>query len=244
MIKGEEGPSRASAIYAVDRYCAQEADIDTDGGLAVRAGAQCYRAAMECQDGSLRDVRVALFQAAEYLYRIAAGKGNLWGFVDLGYIYYYDRCEGAYYPDFRQEPDEAARAYCDAFPLDQRAYENYLHAADLGEAQSCYKVGDLLKHGRGCERDERAAFERYQQAYRLSDRSDAVAWGSAALRLGDCFEQGIGVDVDFAEALPWYERAEQGLGLAVESGSWYFKKSLASAKAGALRCRQELSGEY
>ena len=60
---------------------------------------------------------------------------DLWGYVDAGYIYYYDRCEGRYYPDFREEPrSEAAEAYRKSFSRDERAYACYLRAAESDEA--------------------------------------------------------------------------------------------------------------
>ena len=236
----------AKARAEVDVYY-ERADLsgDPDGGLAVNRGARCYNRAMELQSFDDYEERVAMFQAAEYLYRIGQEKGNLWGFVDAGYIYYYDRCEGRYYPDFREQPYSAdAQKYCDTFDLDQHAYECFLQGAEAGEPQSCYKVGDLLKHGRGCVKDPEGAFRMYERAYVRGLKDNEVCWGGAALRLGDCCERGFGTEQDFARALEWYERAEVGLGIAVEAGDWFFERSLAGAQAGVKRCRQELDGGY
>lgn len=234
------------ARASVDGYRKQERELgDESGNMAVAMGAECYNRAMELAGADDREGRIAFFQAAEYLYRMAREKGNVWGYVDGGYIYYYDRCEGRYYPDFTEDTQsEEARAYCEAFDADAAAYECYAYAADAGEPQSCYKLGDMLKNGRGCKADAASAVAMYERAYELGKKDDTICWGGAALRLGDCYEKGIGVRQDFAWARMWYECAVVGLGAAVEAGDWFYEKSLAGAKAGAARCRQEIEGSY
>ncbi len=126
----------------------------------------------------------------------------------------------------------------------KRAYECFTYAAEHGEPESCYKVGDMLKHGRGCEVDLEAAKKMYERAFELGKSDDPVLWGAAAFRLGNCYEEGLGCEPDFSRALSWYEKAETGLEIAVKAGNWYYEKSLKGARDGVLRCRQELHGGY
>ncbi len=77
--------------------------------------------------------------------------GNAMADDDLTYVYSYDRCEGNYWdsvaagaksprPEERQSIAERAFAHCRV-------------AAESGIAESCYKLGDFLRDGRGCEKD-------------------------------------------------------------------------------------------
>ena len=241
-------PTREQAIGVVDEYyqfMGAGGALDEDGSEALEAGSYCYNTAMNCQDAALHEARITYFQAAEHLYRVAQEKHHLFGYVNLGYVYYYDRCEGKYYPDFRDDTtSKEALDYCASFDRDKRAYECFTYCAEHGEPESCYKVGDMLKHGRGCEVNLEAAKRMYERAYELGKSVDPVLWGAAALRLGNCYEEGLGCDPDFSRALFWYEKAETGLEIAVKAGNWYYEKSLKGARDGVLRCKQELHGGY
>jgi hypothetical protein len=46
---------------------------------------------------------------------------------------------------------------------------------------------------------------------------------------------------DAKGALKWYQRAVEGLEVAVEQGEHWYEKALAGARAGAKRCRQEVA---
>ena len=102
-------------------------------------------------------------------------------------------------------------------------------------------MGDLYKRGVGCEPDATQAFRCYERALELGKGEHPVVWGSVALRLADCYENAFGCEQSFSKALKWYEQAVTGLEIAVREGEWFYKKSLASAKNGVKRCKQELS---
>lgn len=66
------------------------------------------------------------YDLAYTYYQMAADQGNEYGYLGLGYIFYYGRL-GA--PDY------------------QRAFEAYSKAADLGNVNAAYKVADMYKNG-------------------------------------------------------------------------------------------------
>ena len=108
-----------------------------------------------------RQKRVDCFRAAEILYRHAAGRGNAIGWLCLGYVYAYDRCEGryfrSYYNNFGEVPPKP--------DTDVLAYECFRHAAEAGIAEGCYKLGDMLAEGRGCAADHAKALDMFLRAY-------------------------------------------------------------------------------
>ena len=207
---------------------------DARGHLALDAGALFYREGMERSDPAEHELRIACFQAAELFYLHAAARGNVIAHINLGYVYSYDRCEGAYWDSEGGMP----------FDRDARAFACYDFAAQRDDAEACYKLGDLLQRGRGCEMDLVRAFAMYCKAARLADEFNPTVRGSAALRIASCREEGVGCEVDFAEASRWYGVAERELDYAVRLGDWYYKKQLARARAGARRVAQELDGTY
>ncbi len=243
--KVKEPTPELTGRTAVQHYpdASAGSDSDPDGLLALRFGANYYEEGMCTQDERFHQDRIDCFRAAELLYLWSACKGNVQAYVNLGYVYGYDRCEGQYLG-----VDEWGRGAHEAngeFPRERRAYECLKVAADACHPEACYKLGDLVSQGRGCAPSLTRAIDLWETAFRLASDVDVpVWWGSAALRLGDAYEEGKGCAVSFSEALRWYELAETGLQIAVDLGDWYYKKALARARGGVLRCKQELDGRY
>ena len=226
----------------VGAYPSDEYD-DPQGEDALYFGGCYYDEGMSYTDPQDHDMRADCFRAAEILYRHAAGKGNAVANLCLGYVYSYDRCEGKYWPGPSEAQTDAglgAGAGAGAYPLEQRAFECLALAAKAGIPEACYKLGDMYKHGTGCDPSAQDAFRWYSRASELSARERPVILGSVALRLADCFEEGFGCNQDFTRALHWYQQAVAGLEAAVEAGEVWYAKALASARAGVKRCKQEV----
>ena len=132
--------------------------------------------------------------------------------------------------------DEIGKPY----PREERAFECFLVAAEAGIPEACYKLGDMYKHGTGCEPDAKEAFRWYVRASELAAREQPVILGSIALRLAGCYEEGFGCEQSFSRALEWYGKAVSGLECAVEAGDTWYEKALAGARAGVKRCKQEV----
>lgn len=219
-----------------------EEESDPHGDIALSYGADYYREGMSYSDPEDHETRIQCFQAAEILYLHAAAKGNAIAYANLGYVYSYDRCEGKYFVDHRFS--ETTEDYHRPYPREQRAFECFSYAAEHGDAEACYKLGDMYKHGIGCNPNASEAFKWYAKAFELSGRGQPSVWGSAALRLGDAHENALGCEQSFEKALQYYQQAEIGLDIAVRSGDYFYKRVLANVRSAIKRIKQELDGRY
>ena len=207
--------------------------------IALHLGARYYTEALEASDSALRQHRIACFQAGEILYHHAMLAGDAQAASNLGYLYAYDYCDGDYWQDDRESRDLSPGG------IERLAYECFERGALGGIPQASYKLGDMVRDGRGCEADLTHAAELYLRGYQEGTASkDPQVWGSSALRLAGMHELGEGVSQSFEEALQWYERAAAGLDIAVNQGDWLYRKSLKRALDGEARMRQELDGTY
>lgn len=211
---------------------------DEGGEDALYYGGCYYDEGMGYTDPADHDKRIGCFRAAEVFYRHSAGCGNAVASLCLGYVYSYDRCEGDYWVDpMTLETEDYRRPY----PCEERAFECLKVAAEAGIPEACYKLGDMHKHGTGCDPNAAEAFRWYVRASELAVRERPVILGSVALRLAGCYEEGLGCAQSFERALEWYEKAVSGLEFAVDNGEVWYEKALSGARAGAKRCKQEIA---
>ncbi len=116
-------------------------------------------------------------------------------------------------------------------------------AAEKGDAEAQYKLGERYLTGTGVKRDPQEALKWYQKAaeqgyapaqFRLSgrllakgDQQEAVKWlrkaaeqeyANAQYALGLCYVYGWGVKKDPQEAATWYKKAVAGFRKAAEQG--------------------------
>jgi TPR repeat protein len=222
----------------IDCYRAKS---DPGGWIALEYGATQYREGMD--PNNHRDVQQACFEEAEMLYLHSAAHGNPLAFLNLGYLYSYDRCKGHYFQDHGYDgtPAFADFGIEEVAPFDRRrrAFISFQKAAKAGIAEGVYKLGDLYAKGWGCEQDEREAYRLFVDAYRLSRKEDDSVRGSAALRLANCHENGQACEQSFERALSYYEEAATDLEASVKAGHHYYEKSLSRATKGIKRLRQE-----
>ena len=212
-------------------------ECDESGRAALRYGGDYYDEGMACLAEDERKKRIMCFQAAELLYLHSSFKGNPVADLCLGYVYSYDRCEGKYWEWLMGD-------LLAPFDCDGHAYQHFLRAAQAGIGEACYKLGDMLRDGRGCEADPAQAFEWFLEAYELTKDDGPRLWGSAALRLGAAYEEGEGCEHSFEQAEHWYQIATTGLGIEVRTGGSWYRGALRRAESGLTRVRQELSGQY
>ena len=142
-------------------------DTDPDGDDALYYGGGYYDEGMACMGEGEHEKRIMCFQAAELLYLHASNLGNPFGDLCLGYVYSYDRCEGSYWGGERPfDPEGHALAHFGA-------------AARAGIPEACYKYGDLLRDGRGCDANFDEAYLWFSRAWESADeeRASRFAWG-------------------------------------------------------------------
>ena len=112
----------------------------------------------------------------------------------LGYIYYYGRCNGGV-PEYEE-----------AFK-----YFSIGHAYSYFE--STYKLADMLAHGYGVVKDGESANHLYWSVYkenlkRFIKGDYESKFADAALRMGNCFRDGIGAEKDLETAYYYYLQAD------------------------------------
>lgn len=89
------------------------------------------------------------------------GRHQRSGWLCLGYVYAYDRCEGRYFRSYYNNSGEVPPKP----DTDVLAYECFCHAAEAEIAEGCYKLGDMLAEGRGCAADHAKALDMFLRAY-------------------------------------------------------------------------------
>lgn len=81
----------------------------------------------------------------------------------------------------------------------EKAFECYMKAAELGYTDSYYNVANAYLNGEGVERDFDKAFEWFQKAVDSGDTS-------AKLKLAECYKRGAGCERDYAAAMALYQQ--------------------------------------
>ena len=80
------------------------------------------------------------------------------------------------------------------------AFQYFLKASILGEAEGQYYLGELYFYGQGVERDYDMAFSLYQKAALQN-------YPTAQNDLGYCYKNGVGTKQDIQKAVEWYTKA-------------------------------------
>lgn len=173
---------------------------ELSGELLNELGAKYYSG--ECFDTD--------YEKAVQYYQKAKAFGDATAIENLGYCYYYG--------------NGCTKSYKDA-------YENFSLAYSLSHSCIClYKIGDMYKNGYYVEKNENAAFRLYENAYEIACRENRLYSGDAALRLADCYKNGVGTETDQDQALYYYLIAEIRLIEKDDAGLPFTKKMLNHVK--------------
>ena len=78
---------------------------------------------------------------------------------------------------------------------ERMALECFFHAAKNGDCHAMNDIGIYFANGCVVEKSETEAFNWFKKAAANGDNADAIN------NLATCYENGIGVDVDYEEAL-------------------------------------------
>lgn len=156
------------------------------------------------------------FNKAAYYYEQAAELGDSNAVDNLGYIYYYGRTGKVDY---------------------EKAYLWFSKgSAVYGSSTATYKLGDMFKNGYYVKKDMIAAFNCYLHAEKLQkdydsevhdyESTDGGSLPDIKFRIAECYQKGIGTDIDLDKALSYYQMAEQGFIAKVRKGNYLVKKML------------------
>ena len=100
-------------------------------------------------------------------------------------------------------------------------------AADQGDAQAEYSIGDLYDQGQGVPHDDKEALKWYRMAAEKG-------FAPAQHNLGAMYHDGQGVAKDYQEAIKWYRRAaDQGDGGAQQILAALYQESIEWVRSAA-----------
>ena len=124
----------------------------------------------------------------------------------LGYIYYYGRCNGGV-PEY----DKAFMYFSVGY-----AYSYF---------ESTYKLADMLAHGYGVVKNEESANHLYWSVYKKNlkrfIKGDDCKFADTALRMGNVYRCGIGVEADPEMAYSYYLQADYAIRKRMDDNNQY-----------------------
>lgn len=92
-----------------------------------------------------------------------------------------------------------------------KAVEHLQKAADLGDADAHYYLGECYYNGQGVAQDYTKAYEYYRKAVEYYQKDADQGDAHAQFRLGDCYYTGQGIEYDYAKAVEYFQKAaDQG----------------------------------
>lgn len=114
----------------------------------------------------------------------------------------------------------------------QEAYKYYSVAALAGYYESMYSLGDMFAKGLGVKQQPYIANKLYSEVYNatydeIRHEHFDFEFADAAYRLGICYQEGIGCDVDERLSLNYFLQADFAIKKRMEVSDWYGDEKLA-----------------
>lgn len=92
-----------------------------------------------------------------------------------------------------------------------KAFELFKSGADFGNKEAYYYLGELTYNGLG-------TIKNYDEGWKFTERSYELGFGMAAWRVGNAYENGIGVEKDIKKANEFYEEAYNNMLVLSKNG--------------------------
>lgn len=114
----------------------------------------------------------------------------------------------------------------------KKAYEYFSVGALAGYYESIYSMGDIFRNGLGVKRQPAIANKLYSDVYNATfddfrQKRFDYEFADAAYRLGLCYMDGIGCDIDYFLALLYFLQADFAVKKRLETADWYGDERLA-----------------
>ena len=176
----------------------------------------------DCDWVIARDCMLKLMESGDDYYQAMAAN-------TLGYIYYYGRCTDG-------EPDY------------ENAYKFFSLAAFFGYFEATYKVGDMIRDGKGTFKNETAAFRLYERIYGENYErfvhGDGGVLSDVALRLASCYQHGTGTYKNLMTAYSYYLIARIAIDERMQHSNFFGLNTVsASIRSGLAEVRKELGSK-
>lgn len=127
----------------------------------------------------------------------------------------------------------------------EQAFKYFSIGHAFGYFESTYKLADMFTHGYGVVKDGHTAYRLYSAVYsenkqRFLAGERTGKFADTALRMGNCYMEGIGVEKDLQEAHTCYLEADLAIRIRVKEANHYGDTSVYSEIQQALQnTRQE-----
>lgn len=227
-ISEEEYPQIVSTICA---------NIDEETGYVYSTAYYIATELHEADNTKQMPKCVVDFVMAAYEEELA--EGNADAACDIGSLYYTGRCGEQSYTKALEYYTISAKGgcrqaqenlgYCYYYGRDtavdyEKAFHYFALGAFDGHLRSLYKIGDMYRNGYYVEQNLKEAFYIYRRC--AEDMSEMVipqVGADVMMRMGDCYFEGIGVEVNYMHAMEYYQKAERMFFERLEEGDFLIK---------------------
>ena len=159
------------------------------------------------------------YEKGVYYYEKSAKMGDRQAQENLGYCYYYGRLGEVDY---------------------KRAYHYFVKGALDGHVNSLYKIGDMYLNGYYVEKDEVEAFNIYRHCFTLLEDNADLFGADVYIRLADCYFYGTGTEINYQNALSFYQLAEKYYYPRISDGDFMYTKQYYRSIEMQNKVREEL----
>ena len=172
-------------------------------------------------------------------YEEEVAEGNADAACDIGSLYYTGRCGEQSYTKAMKYYTISAKGgcrqaqenlgYCYYYGRDtavdyEKAFHYFALGAFDGNIRSLYKIGDMYRNGYYVEKNQQEAFRIYRRCVEtMTEFAIPEVGADVMMRMGDCYFEGIGVEVDNKLAMEYYQKAERMFFDRLEDGDFLIK---------------------
>lgn len=227
-ISEDEYPEMYSTICA---------NIDEETGYVYSTAYYIATELHEADNAKQMPKCVADFVMAAYEEELAGGNAD--AACDIGSLYYTGRCGEQNYTKALEYYTISAKGgcrqaqenlgYCYYYGRDtavdyEKAFHYFALGAFDGHLRSLYKIGDMYRNGFYVEKNPQEAFHIYSRCVEtMTEMAIPQVGADVMMRMGDCYFEGIGVEVNYMSAMEYYQKAERMFFERLKEGDFLIK---------------------
>ena len=205
-----------------------------------------FNEALYLEDPKFKALKIECARSAELLF-LHSAFGSRWEktpatYRQLARLYMMDLSCGIYW--MAGDGQVAAKTYPKLLQIssfDERVIYCLKKAIELGDIRAKCLLGDAYFKGIGTRIDLWAAFKCYLETLEKPASCANLTLGIANSRIGVCYEQGFGADLNFEKAKTHFERAIKLLDRALDEGEDFYEFEFVFAQKALERVKQNLT---